>query len=288
LLFFEIDYARSRGAVFIWTFHNLAPHDIRHPRLAEWCAGRLVRRIDGAIFLSAVSKSQALNKYPQLCHVESVVIQHGDYRPVLRQALENHHAKKRLGIPEMAPTVGFIGSIRPYKKLGSLIEAFRALEDPSARLLIAGRPDDSFEVLQALREAKKEPRVILRLGLLPEHELQEAVTACDLVVFPYRDPINSGSVIYALSNHRPVLVHRCESMVELAKQVIGDSVLFFNSEVSGSDIFKALLQAKTYKGEVCLTLPSWKRIAELYLDFLTSLNPRGGLIKYAKRNAKRP
>lgn len=267
LLFAEIDYARSRGASLIWTFHNLAPHDTKYPRLAEWCARQLAKRVDGAVFLSGTSQSRACNRHPHLRQVESVVIQHGDYRPVLHPAVGKRCAREKLGLPDRAKTIGFIGRIRPYKELASLVAAFRAADDPSVRLLIAGEPDDSSEVTQCLAEASNDPRVIFQLGLLSERALQEAVEACDLLVFPNRKVTNSGSMIYALSNNRPVLVPRCECMEELASQASPSSVLFFNGSVSEAALFAALHQVAELTSDKKLNLPSWEQIAQLHIDF---------------------
>lgn len=271
LLFLEIDFARLKNTVFIWTFHNIAPHDIKHPRLAEWCASQLVRRVDGAVFLSKTSKSLACKRYPKLCRVKSTVIQHGDYRPTLISEVGKHCARQRLGIPEMAPTLGFVGRIRPYKQIGSLIKAFKSLEDPSFRLLISGKPDDSVEVLQALNETKNDPRIFLNLELHSEQDLQVAVEACDVVVFPYRDLINSGSVIYALSNNRPVLVPKCAPMDELAAQVGESSVLFFNEGLCKKDILTALRKSSADSGSFSAKFLSWDQIARQHLTFFSKV-----------------
>jgi len=255
------------GASFIWTFHNLAPHECKHPRLANWCARQLVQLVDGAIFLSSTSQKKACSSYPRLNQVESIVIQHGDYRPMLYPTEGKRSTRQKLGIPEKAKTLGFIGRIRPYKQLALLVNAFRATDDPSIRLLIAGEPDGSSEVAQCLAEAAKDPRVVFSIGLLPEKTLQEAVEACDLLVFPNLSVSNSGSIIYALSNNRPVLVAQCEDMKELARQSSPDSVLFFDGKVSEADLLAALHHVTESKGEKTLTLPEWKKIACMHIDF---------------------
>jgi beta-1,4-mannosyltransferase len=270
LLYAEIDLARVRGGCFVWTFHNLIPHDAKHPRLAAWCAQRLVRRADGAVFLTEASRKRAYERFARLRNTPSAVIPHGDYKQVLTQPLGKTRARKQLGIPEEAKVIGFIGKIRPYKELETLVAAFASTHDPCLRLLIAGEPDGSSQVVKCLKKAQSDKRSILLLSLLDDRSLQTAVEACDLLVFPNRKVVNSGSTIYALSNNRPVLVPQCEPMIELVNQAGANFVRLFAGELSMSDLMAALEYVSTCPGGSLSGLPSWHWIAKEHLELYSS------------------
>jgi glycosyltransferase involved in cell wall biosynthesis len=101
---------------------------------------------------------------------------------------------------------GYCGQIRPSKGVEDLIVAFRALPDPSARLLVAGLPVYQQEMVEILTQlAGDDPRICLRLRDLTVEDFRASIGVCDLVVAPFRSYLHSGSLVHALSCHRPVL-----------------------------------------------------------------------------------
>ena len=93
-----------------------------------------------------------------------------------------------------------LGVIRPYKGLPDAIEATRRLS--GARLIVAG---DAAMPLDGLRGAE---RVEWRLGYLPQPELDRALSAATVAVFPYRAELDqSGALLQALGAGVPAVVY---------------------------------------------------------------------------------
>jgi glycosyltransferase involved in cell wall biosynthesis len=82
--------------------------------------------------------------------------------------------------------VGFVGRIVEEKGLEYLVEAFGHLEDPNARLLIAGEYDSvaGGSVINRVRtRARHDPRVHF-LGFVPEERLADLYASIDVFVLP--------------------------------------------------------------------------------------------------------
>jgi glycosyltransferase involved in cell wall biosynthesis len=156
-----------------------------------------------------------------------VTIAHGHYRQWFRDYPRT---------PLVTGRIAFVGRIRRYKGVETLIEAFGAVDDPELSLHVAGlaSTDELVEVLSGL--AAPDPRVTLRFEYLDDAAFVEAVTAAELVVLPYRHMHNSGSVLAALSLDRPVLVPDNEVNRRLSAEVGPGWIHLYSDEVTGDDL----------------------------------------------------
>jgi glycosyltransferase involved in cell wall biosynthesis len=95
-------------------------------------------------------------------------------------------------------TVLALGVIRPYKQVDHAAAAVRRLED--ARLVVAGDP---LGPLPAGLDGAE-----LRLGYLPDEEVQRALGEATVAVFPYRAELDqSGALLQALGAGVPAVVY---------------------------------------------------------------------------------
>jgi glycosyltransferase involved in cell wall biosynthesis len=100
-----------------------------------------------------------------------------------------------------------LGVIRPYKGLADTVEVVRRI--PDARLVVAGDP---AMPLDGLRTAE---RVEWRLGYLPQHELDRALSEATIAVFPYRAEIDqSGALLQSLGAGVPAVVYDVAGLAE--------------------------------------------------------------------------
>jgi glycosyltransferase involved in cell wall biosynthesis len=82
--------------------------------------------------------------------------------------------------------VGFVGRIVEEKGLEFLVDGFRQLEDPDARLLVAGdyeKVAGGSVVERVRRVAGEDPRVRL-LGFLPDESLPDLYASLDVFALP--------------------------------------------------------------------------------------------------------
>lgn len=177
-----------------------------------------------------------------------VTIPHGHYR--------DWFAGYRHG-QATAGRVAFVGLVRRYKGVESLIEAFRHLELPEASLHVAGRPSTT-ELEVALRElAGDDPRISFRAEYLDEEAFALEVTSAQLVVLPYRHMHNSGATLAALSLGRPVLVPDTVVNRELAAEVGEGWLRFIAGDTVTSEDLEAALRVPTPAGEPDLSARDW-------------------------------
>jgi len=100
----------------------------------------------------------------------------------------------------------FLGKLTPRKRLDVVIEAFAALRDAAATLVIAG--NDLGGGAEARRRAGRlgvDARVVFT-GLLRGAERLEALADADVVVYPSRDEVFGLVAVEALLAGTPVIV----------------------------------------------------------------------------------
>jgi glycosyltransferase involved in cell wall biosynthesis len=231
---------KIRGARVVWTVHDPVPHDMAvNARLKTgamrllWMLYRfvLVSCIDGLIFLSATHVPVVARRYRRLRHAPFVVTPHPHYRGVYPSTVSKAEARRRLDLPERTTVLAFIGKLRPYKNADGLLRAFKAYADCDARLLIAGEPDSAGYGATLADLARGDARITLAPVFVPDDRLQEYLNAADVVVLPFRDATNSGSLLLALSFDRAVAVPDIPVFREIQDLVGSDWVYLYQGEL---------------------------------------------------------
>lgn len=207
-------------------------HNLHLPEGLSWTERFLLRRVD-ALTAARVVLNDTTPVEGQL----SVLVPHGHYRTWFA----------RYPAPEVVPgRLVFVGKVRRYKNVEGLLRAFSDLpSDAGHTLHVAGKPSSPqlTERLQAL--AAGDGRVVLRLGFVEDADFAREVGEAELVVLPYHEMHNSGSVLAALSLDRPVLVPDNEFNRALAAEVGEGWVLRFTGELDAADIQDALDRSRT-------------------------------------------
>ncbi|WP_412062444.1 glycosyltransferase [Rubrivirga sp. IMCC45206] len=92
--------------------------------------------------------------------------------------------RKRIGLPDGTPVVGFVGRFTRDKGIAELVEAFERVGEarPDARLLLVGDYEDGDSVGDAVRaRIEADPRIV-RAGFLPD--AAPAYALMDVLAFP--------------------------------------------------------------------------------------------------------
>ncbi|ASJ07624.1 glycosyltransferase [Thermococcus pacificus] len=255
--------ARKRGIKIVWTVHNLRSHEGFHPKLEERFWERFLGMVDGHISLTSIGQEELFRTYPQLRRVPGFVIPHGHYRDVYPNNISRKQARALLGLPMDSRVILFIGQIRKYKNLPSLIRAFNSLPEKDVRLVIAGKPVDRELTNQLFKLVKSDSRIMFHPKFIPSEEIQVYLNSADLVVLPYSEILNSGSALLALSFDRPVLAPAKGSMIELRDSVGKEWVMLYTGELTGDTLSNALEWAILEKRPARAPLDrfSWDNIA---------------------------
>jgi beta-1,4-mannosyltransferase len=167
-----------------------------------------------------------------------VTIAHGHYRDWLA------------GCPRTAAhpgRFGYVGQLRRYKGVENLVTAYRDARARTDRidLQISGKPSSPRTETDLRDLTENVPDVRLDLRHLDDAEMVAAVDAAELVVLPYRFMHNSGTLLYALSLERPVLVPDNEVNRALAEEVGPGWVQLFPGELDGASLLAALDGVRT-------------------------------------------
>ena len=210
--------ARLRGTRIIWTIHDLGSNDRLHPRLEHWFWNWFTQRIDAIIGLTHHSLTLADERFRSIRQLPRYVIPHGHYADAYPQHLSQTKARALLNLPDSATVVLHFGLLRPYKNVPDLIRCFASANLSEAILLVAGKPFDEVieRQVQECAEHYCASQTDIRLVLqhIPDADVAMYFSAADLVVLPYERILNSGAVILALSQNKPVLVPALGSMQE--------------------------------------------------------------------------
>jgi beta-1,4-mannosyltransferase len=266
-------WMRWHGTKVVWTIHNLQAHEDRYPRLERWFWRSFTAQLDGHISLSCAGQEFAHERFPSLRNAPGFVIPHGHYRDLYPVPISQQAAREALGIQSAARVAAFVGQIRPYKNVRVLITEFQRIADADVILLIGGSPLDSQLRSELCKAARDDARVRLDLRFLSDAEIQVYVSAADMVVLPYREVLNSGSAVLALSLNRPILVPKAVAFAELQASVGAEWVSMYEGGLTASRLEQAfrwaigLARAPTAP----LQTMDWDRIADATVEAYTSI-----------------
>ncbi len=216
-----------------------------------------------------------------------------DARTPVATVVHGHYRDWYSGHPRSASVPGrvaFVGQVRRYKGVDRLVEVFRAVDDDTLSLRVAGRPTSEELATDLRAAAAADPRISLELGFLTDAALVAEVTAAELVVLPYREMHNSGGVLAALSLDRPVLVPDNAANRRLADEVGSGWVLTYAGDLTPEVLTGALalLRRRSSQGAPDLSRRDWDRAGHLHLDAYhrarAGLGGRGGNGRHAGRS----
>jgi glycosyltransferase involved in cell wall biosynthesis len=270
---------KLKGAKIVWTVHNLAPHDHSNRFLSRIYWRLFFGLLDGAIFLTMRAQEQAKSALPALQTKLVAVIPHGHYRPVML-ATDYVHGKSLARDKHQLPQDKFIylyfGRLRDYKNVDTLVQEFLALSEPDAVLLIAGFCGANEQRQQWLNQiAAAHNNIRLDLRHVPEATLFEYLEACDLVVLPFKQILNSGSVMMALSADRPVVAPHIGSIAEVADHVGRDWLISYDGAFDRRALVAGRVAASKSRTPLDLTFFDWEPIGRQTADFYRQVKNGG-------------
>ncbi|MFC8751039.1 glycosyltransferase [Pseudomonas oryzihabitans] len=194
------------GGELVWTVHNKISHD------AEFLSAQLdlseqLTRLASAVHVHSDTERSSTAGLFEIPRQKLIVQPHPNYIGVYDNYVTRKTAKIRLGIPLERTVISFIGQLRPYKGLDELASVFKEIlkERSDVHLIIAGKPAFPYKqgTVGKLLHGCKNITVVERF--IEGTELQWYFNASDCVVLPYKNVLNSGSVLNALSFSRPVI-----------------------------------------------------------------------------------
>lgn len=265
----RINIAKIFGCRIIWTAHNIGTHDRRWPTIEKIFYSLFPRFVDGCIYLNGPSSKKMEVVAPRLRGTRRAIIPHGHYRQGNFRMHDKAEARRLHSLGANHRIYIYFGQIRPYKNVPGLIRTFSNLQDPNSTLIVAGNPGNDVPLQSEIcRLATADPRIRLYLRFLSDDELAALIAASDLVVLPYTEISNSGSLILALSHERPTLVPRTPAFLELGHAIGEHWIRYFEGELSAKTMREAMQTSLSYSGPPPeLGHLDWHHISSLTFEF---------------------
>lgn len=233
--------AVAQGRVVVWTVHNVLPHDALYPDVARRLHRELAESVTSVHTLSTQTSAAVSHQF-EIPPDREMVIPHSSYHGVYGALVPRRDAQVALGARTDATGILFFGQIRPYKGFENLLGALDKLVEGRSRapfqLLVAGKPSpQAHELLETMEHAPVDVTTALRF--IEDAEISTWFSAADVLVAPYRDILNSGTMHLAATFGVPAVL---PGLDHLREQFADERwVKFFDTADPSSSIAEVLL-----------------------------------------------
>jgi beta-1,4-mannosyltransferase len=217
----------------VWTLHNIIPHDLNNSRPKKWCRSFFARSCDWI----RVFDEKSIHKAVATLNVTKdkfKVVPEGSYVDYYKNNTTKEDSRKELSLAMDNFVYLYLGSIKPYKGIENLLQSFKKIKNERALLIIAGKSfNDEY-----LKELKIDhPRVKLHDEFVPDDQLDIYFNAADVVVLPFNNVENSGSVILAMGFKKPIIA---PNMGVLKRRLTNQSDLLYSDKIEFQKIMKTV------------------------------------------------
>lgn len=213
---------RKRGIPLVRTLHNVEPHE-SGGRIERWLLNRIDERTDLYVRLNPTSVA------PNDRAITTIL--HGHYRDRFAAHSRSEAVPGRI--------LNF-GLIRPYKGIENLLSLFSQWQRPDVSLRVVGKPLDSELAGLVADAAIQDSRVSHELRFVDDNELVWEVTSAQVVVLPYAEMHNSGTLLVALSLGVPVIAPTSASNRAIADEVGPGWLFLYAGSITAEFISDAL------------------------------------------------
>ena len=205
LFLFDLLLVSQLQTAIVWTVHNKRHHEGKYPQIE-----RIVNEFgywvtDAVIVKCGRARDELVSTYrnakPEIMEVAS----DGNYISTYQNKVSEQEARSDLGIGSDTFVYLYFGIIREYKGIPELITTFRDLDLDGVELWIVGQPKTTRlgRQISDLSELSSDIHTVLEY--INEERVQYYMNAADVLVLPYRDILNSGSVHLGLSFGIPII-----------------------------------------------------------------------------------
>jgi len=217
----RLDAHREAGGRVAWTVHNILPHEARFEDEEIRLSAEVAARSE-VIHVLVQRTPELVAPYFQLPQDRLLHVPHMSYLGAYEDHVSRADARHDLGLLPDELVYLVLGAIRPYKGLPELLDAWATLPpDRPRRLVIAGAPSDEPGIDELIERAALAPGVLLDARKIPAAEMQTFLRAADVAVLPYRQALNSGALMLALTFGLPAIVPAGSGLAEVVDDRFG-------------------------------------------------------------------
>lgn len=234
-----ITLARLRGTQVVIEVHEVMDTaEQRHPLAGVWArvvAPMLMAQADRVVVHNRIDQDEIMRRFgigrSRVAVLAEPPFDHYDLRPLDERT--GSMPERSSGTPIR---VLFFGTIRPYKGLEDLIDAFDRLCDsgdgtdggdgpdagPDWRLTVVGETWEGWTApARRIARSAHRDRITFVNRYVPDEEVDEHFRAADLVVLPYRRSSTSGPLMVAMAYGLPVVVTSVGGLPEAVDGYLG-------------------------------------------------------------------
>lgn len=274
LISFDLWRVKRKGVKVVWTIHNKLSHQGLNQSREIAVRKRFIKLVDRVILHSQEALNAVEEFYSLKFADKTSIIYHGNY--------ENHYptpAKIRTQLRQdyklndKTTHILYFGSIRPYKGVEILIEAFSKLADKSRhKLTIAGGVPRAEYKASLNAKLQSVDGINAMLDFLPEQTLSDVLTTADIVVIPFVDTLTSGSTILAMTQGKALALPYAARIFGCVPE---EGVYYFENTEQLSEILKSTnIETLSRMGEsnrLQAQKMSWDKVGQLTtLTYLTN------------------
>jgi glycosyltransferase involved in cell wall biosynthesis len=268
---------RRRGVVVVELHEDLDTGEARVP-LVGWFARRGLKTLCEWASMLVVHSAWDRDRISASLGISPAqfrVIPHGPYpisEPTPGEAIGPARPRPLREPSEL--TVLFFGTIRPYKGLEHLIQAFEQVRRDLAvpwKLLVVGETWEGWTLpLELVERSPYREHIELVNRYVTDEEAAGYFRCADVVALPYLRSSASGPLAIAQSCGLPVVVTAVGGLVEAAGDYTGAVLV---QPGSPDELAKGLLAAADLRGRKHSAPVTWHAVAQSYADIFAAVVP---------------
>jgi glycosyltransferase involved in cell wall biosynthesis len=266
--------ARRSGAAVVIEFHETQDTGEAGLPLVARYGQFVVRRLLGlaaGVVVHSEFDRRLIEEAHGLRGLPVVVAPHGPY------SHERIAAPARREAPTDTWNILFFGTIRPYKGLEHLVEAFELLPDDVAAhcwLTVVGETWEGWTLpLELLAASPRRERTTVVNRYVEDDELAAWIAGADIVVLPYLRSSASGPLHTAMSAGLPTVVTAVGGLVEAASDYSGTTFVPAADPGAIAEAIEHLVR-HGQRDERHDDPQSWSRTAERYAELIAAIDGR--------------
>jgi glycosyltransferase involved in cell wall biosynthesis len=262
--------ALARVAPLVFTVHDTTPfHGASTSRLQLLGAEAVYDAADRLIVHTGTSREKLVELGVSPDDIS--VVPHGilEYPTAIAANGENREKNDR--------TILFFGTIKPYKNVDTLLEAFAALPvetRATTELHVAGNPKMDIESLRRRAvDLGIQSSVHWDLRFVPDVEVSALFNTADLVAFPYDDIDQSGALLTALQYETPIVATDIAGFAEVLTDGEHGFLVPPDAPTALADAMHRVLvdadlatRMRENVGDLVDSIPSWTEIGDRTLE----------------------
>jgi glycosyltransferase involved in cell wall biosynthesis len=198
---------RLHNIKIVWTVHNINTHNSDSNALIFY---KTVSVLVHTIISHSPSACQLISHAYHVKSEKVVFIPHGYYPMALSVKPRIYSDTPR----QQTLRIIYFGNLSPYKGLDTLISALNMICSPQKLqpivTIVGGLNEHKYPTL--LADLQSGPNVTVIPKFVDYSTLNSHLNNSDIVILPFKDTLTSGSLIYALTSGRPVIVSNISSL----------------------------------------------------------------------------